>query len=203
MRIIELHNSDISTVLKICGALFYYRPEEYQSVNIATLLENVDTPLKQLADTLFTFKNENKNDLQLEHDRLFSGIGDMPAPPWGSVYLDKESVVFGESMLQYRYFLQKCRLLLVTVQNEPEDHIGLMLMASGILFEEERILLGKELLEEHLMTWFCFFIKRFKKATQSSAYRQLAEMVEQILLILVDRYQITPLKHRDYFVETV
>ena len=34
-----------------------------------------------------------------EYRRLFVGPGHLPAPPWGSVYTDRECVIFGEATL--------------------------------------------------------------------------------------------------------
>ncbi len=195
----ELTPQDLSIVVKALGAIFYYSPEQYHQVNLEAMFDETNPNVPLLSSVLTAIKNEDRNELQLEHDRLFSGTGDMPAPPWGSVYLDKESVVFGESMLAYRQFIQQCGLSFNSDSNEPDDHIGLMLMALGLLLEDEEHSLTKTLLQEHLIPWFDFYIQRLKNASNSIAYKTLAESSEQTISILVDRFQIPKTERRDYF----
>lgn len=199
MNVNELNPQDLGTVLKIFGALFYYSPNQYHEVNMDKLFNETDENTTCLSNIISLFKNENADALQLEHDYLFSGVGDMKAPPWGSVYLDKESVVFGESLVEYRQFLQQCHLSFDKNSNEPEDHIGLMLMTLGLLFEDEKYIQAIDLLENHLMTWFGFYIKRLMSATQSPAYTELAKSTQEILSTLADKHQISVSNRRDYF----
>ncbi|MCG9702701.1 molecular chaperone TorD family protein [Vibrio natriegens] len=198
MQINQLEPQDTSIVLKLFGALFYYQPKDYTATNLYALLSNTDTPIEALNDMLHSFQDENEEALQLEHDRLLAGLGDMPAPPWGSAYLDKESVLFGESTIEYRYFLQHCGFALESNQREPEDQIGLMLMVLGMLIESERETLAAEMLREHLMTWFDFFNERFKKVVTLTPYLKLSELTEQLLQALCKKYQLVVPTKRDY-----
>ncbi|EGR0745740.1 dehydrogenase [Vibrio parahaemolyticus] len=198
MQISQLDPQDTSIVLKLFGALFYYQPKDYPAANLDTLLSNTDTPIEALNDMLRSFQNESEEALQMEHDRMFAGIGEMPAPPWGSAYLDKEAVLFGESTIEYRYFLQRCGFSLESDQREPEDQIGLMLMVLGMLIETEQQKLAAEMLREHLMPWFGFFNKRFKKAVTLAPYSKLSNLTEELLQSLSEQYQVVVPAKRDY-----
>ncbi|EJG0983924.1 molecular chaperone TorD family protein [Vibrio parahaemolyticus] len=198
MQISQLEPQDTSIVLKLFGALFYYQPKDYPAANLDTLLSNTDTPIEALNDMLRSFQNESEEALQMEHDRMFAGIGEMPAPPWGSAYLDKEAVLFGESTIEYRYFLQRCGFSLESDQREPEDQIGLMLMVLGMLIETEQQKLAAEMLREHLMTWFGFFNKRFKKSVTLTPYSKLSNLTEELLQSLSEQYQVVVPAKRDY-----
>ncbi|WP_199450094.1 TorD/DmsD family molecular chaperone [Vibrio harveyi] len=198
MQISQLEPQDTSIVLKLFGALFYYQPKDYPAANLDTLLSNTDTPIEALNDMLRSFQNESEEALQMEHDRMFTGIGEMPAPPWGSAYLDKEAVLFGESTIEYRYFLQRCGFALESDQREPEDQIGLMLMVLGMLIETEQQKLAVEMLREHLMPWFGFFNKRFKKAVTLAPYSKLSNLTEELLQSLSEQYQVVVSAKRDY-----
>ena len=81
MQISQLEPQDTSIVLKLFGALFYYQPKDYPAANLDTLLSNTDTPIEALNDMLRSFQSESEEALQMEHDRMFAGIGEMPAPP--------------------------------------------------------------------------------------------------------------------------
>ena len=50
-----------------------------------------------------------------------------PAPPWGSVYTDRECVVFGASTLELRAWMRGRGVARLGSGKDPEDHIGLML----------------------------------------------------------------------------
>ncbi|EGQ8501811.1 molecular chaperone TorD family protein [Vibrio parahaemolyticus] len=198
MQISQLEPQDTSIVLKLFGALFYYQPKDYPAANLDTLLSNTDTSIEALNDMLQSFQNESEEALQMEHDRMFAGLGEMPAPPWGSAYLDKEAVLFGESTIEYRYFLQRCGFSLESDQREPEDQIGLMLMVLGMLIETEQQKLAAEMLREHLMTWFGFFNTRFKKAVTLTPYSKLSNLTEELLQSLSEQYQVVVPAKRDY-----
>ncbi len=65
--------------------------------------------------------------------RLFIGPWALPAPPWGSVWLDKESVLFGDSTLALRQWMRENGIALEADGNEPEDHFGTVLLPGGMV----------------------------------------------------------------------
>lgn len=76
---------------KLLGSIFYQAKSKEQLIDIVqALVEN--QVLSE--DCLLAVQNEQEDDLTAEFSRLFEGVGEMPAPPWGSVYLDKDRVVF-------------------------------------------------------------------------------------------------------------
>lgn len=110
-----------TTLPRILGACFYYPPQ-------SDTVQRLWPLLPQIAE-LFPWSNPAKiarycqqmpsiQPEQLEYDFsiLFEGQGEMPAPPWGSVYLDKENILMGDSTLQYREFLSTFGL----VNQKPE-----------------------------------------------------------------------------------
>ena len=72
--------------------------------------------------------NKGMEKLNDDYQALFIGPNALPAPPWGSVYLDKEAVIFGSSLLELRNFMRQHGISLQLAQKEPEDHFGLMMM---------------------------------------------------------------------------
>ena len=73
------------------------------------------------------------DDLVWEYRRLFVGPAPKPAPPWGSVYTDRECVVFGEGTLELRAWMRAHGVRRTTDERTPEDHIGLMLALMSYL----------------------------------------------------------------------
>jgi TorA maturation chaperone TorD len=70
--------------------------------------------------------------------RLFIGPYALPAPPWGSVWLDRESVLFGDSTLALRQWMRENGIAFEMQQNEPEDHFGTLLLLAAWLAENGR-----------------------------------------------------------------
>ncbi|CNL14169.1 TorD family cytoplasmic chaperone [Yersinia frederiksenii] len=133
-----------TTLPRILGACFYYPPQ-------SATVQRLWPLLPQMAD-IFPWPNPAKiahycqqmpaiSPEQLEYDFsvLFEGQGEMPAPPWGSVYLDKENILMGASTLQYREFLATLGLTNQSTIHEPEDQFGLMLLAWVYLIEQQPV----------------------------------------------------------------
>lgn len=130
---------------------------------------------------------------QLEYDFsvLFEGQGEMPAPPWGSVYLDKENILMGTSTLQYREFLSTLGLASQSAIHEPEDQFGLMLLALVHLIEQPHLTQQQPtdaaimLLTEHLLPWAYRYLELVKNAQlEHQVYPLLAEITECYLKTL-------------------
>lgn len=116
-----------------------------------------------------------------EYRRLFVGPAAKPAPPWGSVYTDKDMVVFGSSTMELRDWMRKSGIVVAKGESdEPEDHIGLMLELLAWLSEERPELVGA-FLSEHLLTWSSHFLEQLEAAAQHPFYEGLAALTRASL----------------------
>ncbi len=82
------------------------------------------------------FTTDSDEPLQDARQRLLIGPHALPAPPWGSVWLDKESVLFGDSTLALRQWMRENSVVFSSGQNEPEDHFGALLLLAAWLAEQ-------------------------------------------------------------------
>ncbi|MDY2946703.1 Tat proofreading chaperone DmsD [Mannheimia varigena] len=183
---------------RILGSLFYAEPNTEQNQLLVALLQNGEWQ----AECLFLSENEwseiqknlqNATSEQLNeaYQALFIGPNALPAPPWGSVYLDKESVLFGDSLLNLRAFLSDNQIAFSLNQNEPEDHIGLMLMLAAYLAEANPNLL-KPFFAEHLLPWAYRFFELFN-AESYPFYQGLGKLTESLLREWQKNLEIQPL----------
>ncbi|MCO6553253.1 MAG: molecular chaperone [Gilliamella sp.] len=180
-----------STILaKVLGAFFYY-PPDHQTVKplIDTLCQIEHIANWQnavlIGEQCQIIANQiNNPELNYQFSLLFEGQGSMSAPPWGSVYLDQEQLLMGESQERYRQFLQQHGLILNTGINEPEDQFGLMLMAYAILQEKDKPKIAKQLIDEHLLIWSSAYLEKLKQNEISPFYRALAVIAQQYLRII-------------------
>lgn len=120
-------------------------------------------------------------------------------PPWGSVYLDRENCLFGESSAALADFCQAHDIEFASEQHEPPDHFGLVCAIGAILFESGREALVPDFLAVHMLPWSVRFLERFTEATtQSPFYRAAAQLANLTLSTLQEEWQLTPVKHELY-----
>ncbi|WP_333893850.1 Tat proofreading chaperone DmsD [Atlantibacter subterraneus] len=114
--------------------------------------------------------------LQQQWQWLFVGPASLPAPPWGSVWLDPEHVLQGDSTLRLRDFLNQQRITLNTDHPEPADHIGLMLFQASWLAMANQPKALLELLSQHFLTWLPLYLQALNNAHPQGFYRALGEL---------------------------
>ncbi|MFU2316727.1 Tat proofreading chaperone DmsD [Rahnella sp. PCH160] len=179
----------ISLTGKILGAMLFYPPHSEQVQPVIALLQDSDwmpmwpcaTPeAKARAAELFAQLDASAEDLNDAWQRLFVGPYALPAPPWGSVYLDKESVIFGDSTLALRQWMRVNHIEPHLTQAEPEDHIGLMLMMSAWLAENAPQQLG-EFLTAHLLPWAGRYFELLGIKAEHPWYEGVAVLAESTL----------------------
>ncbi|CDT42897.1 Anaerobic dimethyl sulfoxide reductase chain YnfI [Vibrio coralliirubri] len=172
---------------KLLGSLFYQATSKEQLITIVEALVESEVLSEECLQAL---RSEDEEALAEEFSRLFEGVGDMPAPPWGSVYLDKDRVVFGASTVEYRQFLELNQIELDTGLREPEDQFGLMLFAHAYLLENNNINSAGELLEGHLLTWSSVYLEKLNKASELSFYKKLSVDVIDWFKYLTSEYNL-------------
>lgn len=128
---------------------------------------------------------EDRNGVVWEYRRLFVGPAAKAAPPWGSVYTDRECVIFGESTLALRAWLRAKGIDVPGAAGEPEDHIGTMLLLAAWIARNKPETLD-EYLAEHLLTWVPHFLDVVREQTQSPFFEGLALLTSSSLSGLQD-----------------
>lgn len=188
---------------RIFGSLFFHSPSHQQNQPLIALFQNDEwqadcdfLPENKRAEIQKNLQIQSLEQLEQDYQTLFIGPNNLPAPPWGSVYLDKESVVFGDSLLTLRAFLQQNGIDFSLSQNEPEDHIGLMFMLAAYLAEEQPSLL-KPFLAEHFLPWAYRFFELFN-AEPTPFYQGLGQLAEALLKNWQKSLEIQPLALKLY-----
>lgn len=123
---------------------------------------------------------EGRSDLAWEYRRLFVGPAKKVVPPWGSVYTDRECVVFGASTLALRQWMRENGIARMGGSGTPEDSIGLMLSLMAWLAENRPELLD-DYLQNHLLTWAGHFLDEMAEGTEDPFYRGLAGLTRASL----------------------
>ena len=118
---------NFSVAARVLGALFYYAPESAEAAPLVAVLTRdgweTQWPLPEasLAPLVTAFQTQCEETHAQAWQRLFVGPWALPSPPWGSVWLDRESVLFGDSTLALRQWMREKGIQFEMQQNEPED----------------------------------------------------------------------------------
>lgn len=124
--------------------------------------------------------------LQQEYQRLFIGPDHLEAPPWESVYLTREKLLYGEPTVQVRNFYQSFGLVCNTNEKEPEDHIGLEFAFMAQLCNKcaEKLAQGEQIqteingqhrfLQQHILQWVPQFSNDLQEASLQKFFVYLA-----------------------------
>ncbi|MBR2834396.1 MAG: Tat proofreading chaperone DmsD [Coriobacteriales bacterium] len=115
-----------------------------------------------------------------EYRRLFIGPARKPCPPWGSVYMDHEMVVFGETTLELRSWMRQNHIRRECDEKTPEDHIGLMLALMSFIAENRPELLD-EFLQTYLFTWSTHYLDELEEFSEQSFFTGLARLTRATL----------------------
>ncbi len=195
--------------LKLLGALFYHAPRTPMQQSIRGYLKNPawiaewalkeDVRDKNTLQTCAKIFSQNlaEDILAKEFQALLIGPNTLAAPPWASVYLQEDGLLFGESTLRLIHFCKTHDIKIDTTMNEPPDHFGLLLWICALVLENDREDLLKTLLAEHLLPWSARFLSLFKDAAKESPfYSACASLATISLHFLAQNYaiQIAPLR---------
>lgn len=173
---------DLALTGRLCGALLYYPPGAPEFEAVKPLFMSTEWarawPYGSAAEVSSFwggFTQQASEPLADAYQRLFIGPGALAAPPWGSVYLDKESVVFGDSTLALRHWLAARGITSFHPPQEPEDHIGLMVLMAAWL-AEQRPAEVDDFLSAHLLPWAPRYLTLLASASGHPFYQAAASL---------------------------
>ncbi|MGC6387600.1 Tat proofreading chaperone DmsD [Ewingella sp. S1.OA.A_B6] len=174
---------------KILGSLLYFSPSSEQGQPLIHWLQSSDWEqdwpygepenLQPIVALLASSQGYSESEDEA-FQRLFVGPYALPAPPWGSVYLDRESVLFGDSTLALREWMRQNDIEPNLTQAEPEDHFGLMLMMAAWLADHSPGLLDAFLVI-HLFPWSSRYLALLEQRAVHPFYQAIAQLAQHTL----------------------
>ena len=188
--------SAVAVLPRMLGTLFYYSPTSEEAGGVISELSDLPALLdwqnpSLIEEATARLCSVDIAELPYQFSLLFEGQGAMPAPPWGSVYLDRENLLLGETAQAYRQFLRANDVELDTDLNEPEDQFGLMILAMAYFMETENDDAVIELLGSHLLPWSGRYLELLAEADESGFYRALAVVTDEFLKEASEAYEVT------------
>ena len=197
-----------AAVCRILNRIYYEAPTESILSELTqqdildcwpTFNRSNEAPIEQLKDSL---KHESLQDVSVDYHRLFVGPGELEAYPWGSVYTEKGNYLFGETSLAFKAFCEQNQIEFTLESNQPVDHIGLILGALGVLFdnaaEHGNSLPIETLLKEHLLPWSGNFLSAIEAKAQTDYYRSFGRLTAILLDDWRELLSIEPVERKLY-----
>lgn len=141
------------------------------------------------------FDTEGAENLLLDYTRLFLGPTQIIAKPYGSVWLERQDKLMGESTVKVLELYQECGFEMDEEFRELPDHIAAELEFLYLLIYREnearrngkpealeaKAALRKRFLDEHLGRWVGPFTAAMRAGAQCAFYRVLAELTERFV----------------------
>lgn len=181
----EENRRDSYKLLAAC----YYLPEEDTIKKLAELEEAMSSAYAEAAEHVSNMRGETEiEQLRIDYSRLFVGPFRLLAPPYGSVYLEGERRVMGDSTIDARNRYREVGLDLSGGFKEAPDHIAIELEFMYYLISKAIEAIGnsdfenamdylkkqKGFLEDHLGVWVSEFTDNVEENAATEFYKNLA-----------------------------
>ena len=142
-------------------------------------------------------ENSSENELALEYARLFVGPFELKAPPYGSLYIDREKRVMGDSTVAVMKLYQEAGLDISEDFRELPDHVAVELEFMYYLifkeiealekFEKETAMRYLKLQDtfkhEFLGKWIALFCKKIKDEAENNFYVSLSDCLSDFVAL--------------------
>ncbi len=116
--------------------------------------------------------------LQIEHTRLFvNAVPSVIAPPYGSVYLSDDGMLYGPSAVKTKQFYRE-RGFAPSGEYDIPDHLSFELEFLALLAEDDRQEDEELFLKEHFRPWFPKFRERVLAEGRHPFYRVLVNLID-------------------------
>ncbi len=150
--------------------------------------KSISKGLKILQDFCSQYQSVKIESLQRDYTQLFIGLEKILAPPYASVYLSENHLLYEQPVLDVRQFYKKFGLSVNPMNKVPDDHIGFELYCLSFLLEnavqaaeqnDMRKFDGyqaalREFLSNHLNTWLPSFLPLVEEKAETAYYRGVA-----------------------------
>lgn len=190
-------NEGIAAYFKLLGSLLYNEPDAQA---IETLKEGeLFAELPFAEDNALALQGQRQMCAWLEeapideltqqarsdYMRLLVGAGKESAPPWGSVYLDKDRLLFSENTLHVRQFYERYEVMAKSKYHEPDDHIGLELEFLAHLINRGELDAALDFAGEFILPWIDRWNADVQKHAKTDYYRALGTLAVGGVHVLV------------------
>ena len=174
----------------------FYAPEHELVESLQSLPEVaglLDPAMADIANRMLVeIKEQSLDEMLREYSRLFIGPFQLEAPPFGSVYLESEGRLMGQSTAEVKRIYQECGLNISPDFHSPPDHVAaeleflayLGLQENGSQYEDQKNFYQQQralFLHRHIGYWFPLLADNIEKHTIQDFYLELSHLTRQLL----------------------
>lgn len=135
---------------------------------------------------------KNMDDLAADFTNLFVGPNKVKAPPWESIYVSDQRLVFRDETIDVRNTYAKQSLIPKNIHLEPDDHISLELdflvhltkraltelRANKLSHAKRTLTEQKKFMQSHLLKWVSDLAGNVRHFARTDFYRGTANILE-------------------------
>lgn len=138
------------------------------------------------------YSSEQLPKLLLDFNQLFIGPGKMKVPLWGSYYLSEDNLLCGSSTQKLQECIDDLGIKINTVNgdNQPADHLSLILQLVEFTIKEEKTCELKAIVAEHLAPWAYRVAELIIKYAKTDFYLGWGLLLRDYLDVLVESNDI-------------
>ena len=173
--------------------------ELFQSIPLETDHPDVIAGLELLqawiVETEYGEFEDNFQELKLDYTRLFIGVDRVLAPPWESVHLNNEHLLFQEQTLQVRSWYSQFGWEVIQRKKEPDDHIAVELNFLSRLAQlglqalevkdraafEKTLEAQRRFMSEHLLKWVFLWRQQVIQHSQTKFFKGVALLTTGVI----------------------
>ena len=181
--------------------IFSESPMESNHPDVAAGLQLLQTWAQASGDSI---SDQELTDLKADYVRLFVGVGKVIAPPWESVHLNEQRMIFQEQTLQVREWYRSFGVESEKLHREPDDHIGLELsflahlatlglqaLAENDENKFERTVQAQcQFISEHPLKWAPRWCQLVEDNAKTNFYRGLVKVIRGTLFSLAESLDV-------------
>ena len=180
--------AELTAYFRLLGSLLYNEPTS----NVINMLKNDEVfselpfatknkPVAEGRELMEAWLNsapaeELTDNARSDFMRLFIGPGKVLAPPWGSVYMSVDKLIFTEETLNVRRYYERNGRIVKEKHHEPDDHIGLELEFIADLLENNQTDTVRDFVGKYVIPWVSKWNDDIQKHARTDYYRGLANM---------------------------
>lgn len=149
-------------------------------------------PMPEARDSLQLMQRgiaQGMDSVATEYRRLFVGPAKKIVPPWGSVYTDREGVLFGKSALDLHDWMSEHAISTAVDDAMPDDHIGRMLSLMAWIARRRPEMLV-EYLGDHLLIWAPHLLERLSAQTRHCFFAGMGRLALCSLKGIEDEFDV-------------
>ncbi len=165
-----------------------------KEASVIDAIKNIDD---WLAARSFIKDKADYEDLHWDFTRLFIGPETPPAPPWGSVYLSRDKLLFQKSTQEVKAIYNANGFRLNSSEREAADHIGFeldflyhMSCKNCTLLNDNKLntkqftdllTIQRHFLQTHLLSFSATFCRNIYNHADTLFYRAISILLQQFL----------------------